>query len=132
MRSATSAACSSETAMRVKWANLAISVGFTVAINEGSKFKLVQIGDKARPALTRRGIIKSGKVTTFAPCPKSPPLIECHHLYGAALLVAGLRSEEHTSELQSRGHLVCRLLLEKKKKKTTQINTTKQQTARVR
>src|SRR5690625_6075168 len=26
------------------------------------------------------------------------------------------RSEEHTSELQSRGHLVCRLLLEKKKK----------------
>src|SRR5439155_7594082 len=28
----------------------------------------------------------------------------------------GIRSEEHTSELQSRGHLVCRLLLEKKKK----------------
>src|SRR5690625_6051829 len=27
------------------------------------------------------------------------------------------RSEEHTSELQSRGHLVCRLLLEKKKMK---------------
>src|SRR5690625_6851793 len=32
------------------------------------------------------------------------------------------RSEEHTSELQSRGHLVCRLLLEKKnKRKTTQV-----------
>src|SRR2546422_5842754 len=30
--------------------------------------------------------------------------------------VADLRSEEHTSELQSRLHLVCRLLLEKKKK----------------
>src|SRR2546422_1781800 len=29
------------------------------------------------------------------------------------------RSEEHTSELQSRLHLVCRLLLEKKKKKAT-------------
>src|SRR5690554_7654570 len=29
--------------------------------------------------------------------------------------VAGERSEEHTSELQSRPHLVCRLLLEKKK-----------------
>src|SRR5690625_6697579 len=28
------------------------------------------------------------------------------------------RSEEHTSELQSRGHLVCRLLLEKKKRHT--------------
>src|SRR3989442_9654506 len=31
-------------------------------------------------------------------------------------LLAGKRSEEHTSELQSRPHLVCRLLLEKKKK----------------
>src|SRR5690554_7636452 len=31
---------------------------------------------------------------------------------------AGGRSEEHTSELQSRPHLVCRLLLEKKKKIT--------------
>src|SRR5690625_7095086 len=30
-----------------------------------------------------------------------------------------MRSEEHTSELQSRGHLVCRLLLEKKKQKNT-------------
>src|SRR2546429_4117552 len=30
--------------------------------------------------------------------------------------LAGRRSEEHTSELQSRLHLVCRLLLEKKKK----------------
>src|SRR2546429_545372 len=32
-------------------------------------------------------------------------------------LLRGGRSEEHTSELQSRLHLVCRLLLEKKKKK---------------
>src|SRR5437870_3208989 len=35
-------------------------------------------------------------------------------LGGKAVIV---RSEEHTSELQSRGHLVCRLLLEKKKKR---------------
>src|SRR5438067_13162015 len=33
--------------------------------------------------------------------------------------VLAVRSEEHTSELQSRFDLVCRLLLEKKKKKTT-------------
>src|SRR3989442_4232260 len=32
------------------------------------------------------------------------------------VLVHGHRSEEHTSELQSRPHLVCRLLLEKKKR----------------
>src|SRR5690625_6145614 len=36
------------------------------------------------------------------------------------------RSEEHTSELQSRGHLVCRLLLEKKKKKTRKLRTSRQ------
>src|SRR3712207_6952313 len=34
-----------------------------------------------------------------------------------ACAVAARRSEEHTSELQSRQYLVCRLLLEKKKKK---------------
>src|SRR5258708_27343652 len=33
------------------------------------------------------------------------------------------RSEEHTSELQSPDHLVCRLLLEKKKETNTQANT---------
>src|SRR2546421_9536494 len=34
-----------------------------------------------------------------------------------------VRSEEHTSELQSRSDLVCRLLLEKKKKKDSQTRT---------
>src|SRR3712207_8669750 len=37
---------------------------------------------------------------------------------GNRLAGAGFRSEEHTSELQSRQYLVCRLLLEKKKKIT--------------
>src|SRR5258708_25291817 len=36
------------------------------------------------------------------------------------------RSEEHTSELQSPDHLVCRLLLEKKKKRDTQHKRTQQ------
>src|SRR5436305_9514879 len=36
----------------------------------------------------------------------------------------GTRSEEHTSELQSRPHLVCRLLLEKKKKHTRKQTST--------
>src|SRR2546430_6891259 len=35
-----------------------------------------------------------------------------------------LRSEEHTSELQSQSNLVCRLLLEKKKKKTSVTDNT--------
>src|SRR3712207_8307375 len=42
-----------------------------------------------------------------ARCPRPPTAGGCSHL---------ARSEEHTSELQSRQYLVCRLLLEKKKK----------------
>src|SRR2546427_1702144 len=37
-----------------------------------------------------------------------------------------VRSEEHTSELQSQSNLVCRLLLEKKKKKKTQKHSTRE------
>src|SRR2546422_2462097 len=40
---------------------------------------------------------------------------------GSQVEVLDGRSEEHTSELQSRLHLVCRLLLEKKKKKIDKI-----------
>src|SRR5690625_6654766 len=43
-------------------------------------------------------------------------------LKGISWEVHWSRSEEHTSELQSRGHLVCRLLLEKKKKSDEESN----------
>src|SRR3989449_3106089 len=45
----------------------------------------------------------------------APPPPEATALL-ALMLLHDARSEEHTSELQSRLHLVCRLLLEKKKK----------------
>src|SRR3712207_7361873 len=41
----------------------------------------------------------------------------------ASAVLVKVRSEEHTSELQSRQYLVCRLLLEKKKKQTAKIPT---------
>src|SRR5439155_25292122 len=44
-------------------------------------------------------------------------LIKFKNKNGVEETICATRSEEHTSELQSRGHLVCRLLLEKKKKK---------------
>src|SRR5690625_6546962 len=54
------------------------------------------------------------KVTAMIITRKAPALQKAIH----EKLVRGItilpRSEEHTSELQSRGHLVCRLLLEKK------------------
>src|SRR2546429_2994566 len=51
-------------------------------------------------------------------CPEYPP--GPHG--GVGTFTQILRSEEHTSELQSRLHLVCRLLLEKKKKNTPHRN----------
>src|SRR2546426_5215883 len=46
-------------------------------------------------------------------------LVHAHRFVGPALTVpVGVRSEEHTSELQSPCNLVCRLLLEKKKSET--------------
>src|SRR5258708_8090498 len=42
------------------------------------------------------------------------------------------RSEEHTSELQSPDHLVCRLLLEKKKTKTTLVTKEQKHTLHAR
>src|SRR3712207_7834016 len=51
-------------------------------------------------------------------------------IYPAVLtdLIEPSRSEEHTSELQSRQYLVCRLLLEKKKKKINQQSRETQST----
>src|SRR5690625_5470313 len=52
---------------------------------------------------------------TFAALPEADQTLIQEFLFIAQNLI---RSEEHTSELQSRGHLVCRLLLEKKNKVT--------------
>src|SRR5258707_11839350 len=51
----------------------------------------------------------------------SPAVDEVQPGQGKAARSWHLRSEEHTSELQSRQYLVCRLLLEKKKKQTTYL-----------
>src|SRR2546427_8257450 len=45
------------------------------------------------------------------------PVLANPHLHAGQGVAHGGRSEEHTSELQSQSNLVCRLLLEKKKKK---------------
>src|SRR3989442_11101886 len=47
--------------------------------------------------------------------PLAARLLECQAALDQGVGPAQTRSEEHTSELQSRPHLVCRLLLEKKK-----------------
>src|SRR5690625_5905283 len=71
------------------------------------------------PATTPRGwrtVWASTPVETFS---EKPPLrswvMEVANSRVSRPRAISPRSEEHTSELQSRGHLVCRLLLEKKK-----------------
>src|SRR5436305_13411652 len=52
--------------------------------------------------------------------PRQPHAARGHLPRGAGRRDRGGRSEEHTTELQSRPHIVCRLLLEKKKNTETQ------------
>src|SRR5215510_3398777 len=75
----------------------------------------ISIGPTGEELPPGRGTAKEGALVF-----EQKGCVACH---GAAGL--GGRSEEHTSELQSRGHLVCRLLLEKKKKEKKNEKNTK-------
>src|SRR5437870_8468130 len=88
---------------------------FVRASGEGSPFQLVAwkravertFGLRAHYLMAR----ENGRLVGVL------PLFEARELFGRRALISvpyAVRSEEHTSELQSRGHLVCRLLLEKK------------------
>src|SRR5439155_17252934 len=73
---------------------------------------VVMSTDRIGPLLCTRKVVPSGCVTARPVCRSfriNASRCSTGHSEAAA------RSEEHTSELQSRGHLVCRLLLEKKK-----------------
>src|SRR5439155_21619843 len=59
------------------------------------------------------GLLLAAAAAATIPVRYLPPLQQRFSI--VLLLALAVRSEEHTSELQSRGHLVCRLLLEKKK-----------------
>src|SRR3712207_7994129 len=74
--------------------------------------------DRERFAMQQQGGVQAGRDRLYTrPVPRPEPLLSPRRK-GIALnpqdLPGGERSEEHTSELQSRQYLVCRLLLEKK------------------
>src|SRR2546427_6243944 len=71
----------------------------------------------------RDGLTQRGRLIFLCAC-KSKDLLD----HGSKLvgMLDDERSEEHTSELQSQSNLVCRLLLEKKKKTKNTDNTQKQ------
>src|SRR5438552_14801224 len=77
---------------------------------------------RTQTALGIRTEFSAGRaVPPSSPEYPAPRLVRCMGRRGHA---THTRSEEHTSELQSPDHLVCRLLLEKKKKKLNTIRQT--------
>src|SRR2546427_2172735 len=66
---------------------------------------------------TARPSLSLSRVRPVTSLPLEAKVLERHEFSSPVARVRG-RSEEHTSELQSQSNLVCRLLLEKKKKKT--------------
>src|SRR5438270_4401649 len=67
--------------------------------------------------------------TLFRSMPSLTPGTSCRwHGWPRRTAGSWVRSEEHTSELQSQSNLVCRLLLEKKKKKQIKTKTHKKTT----
>src|SRR2546430_5388098 len=96
------------------------------AIERGDPIDVDGVGRRVQRVDDRPGLrqIRAGIADPVEPQPDEAPVaVEgqlAAQLGGAAVMVAndGLeaRSEEHTSELQSQSNLVCRLLLEKKKK----------------
>src|SRR5690554_7469425 len=95
----------------------------------GWSFLYLPISSPARASLTSKTSSPNtspccSSCRYWSPAPVMPELSQPRLWYGVWLPVMSqsptgesCRSEEHTSELQSRPHLVCRLLLEKKKKK---------------
>src|SRR2546429_6182262 len=79
---------------------------YTTLFRSPWNFPLLMAAWKLGPALT------TGNCVILKPAEQTP--LTALRL---AEIIAEARSEEHTSELQSRLHLVCRLLLEKKKRK---------------
>src|SRR5262245_64355617 len=65
----------------------------------------------------RRGVLVSQAAVEDPDFRRGPPAVYRSELVAGAMVDVDGRSEEHTSELQSLRHLVCRLLLEKKKKR---------------
>src|SRR2546422_1748121 len=72
------------------------------------------------------GALNAPRAAVGAPLGSGPAVSGVLRVPAVLFRFKDTRSEEHTSELQSRLHLVCRLLLEKKKKKKENNRRTKQ------
>src|SRR5690625_6188558 len=85
------------------------------AINRSAPHKSDAHNAAHNPHATRRADPPRAMTTPLMPAARAPYNQPPGPRPAPRALIRRHRSEEHTSELQSRGHLVCRLLLEKKK-----------------
>src|SRR5437870_13500739 len=94
-----------------------------LASGDASVMELAKPFEMSQPAISKhlRVLERAGLISRSRDAQRRPRRLEPKPLAEATQWLERYRrlwrSEEHTSELQSRGHLVCRLLLEKKKKK---------------
>src|SRR5207249_8474122 len=93
-----------ESSPRMTFSNVFLGPGLNIRNRTPSAAPLIRFVASARSTRCKTGV--------FHAVTRAPP---SESLAGAEPCSARLRSEEHTSELQSRFDLVCRLLLEKKK-----------------
>src|SRR5438093_9402569 len=98
---------------------LSVRFFFFLMIRPPPKSTLFPYTTLFRSGAARRGHPELGVAEYRQPAAAQAPAGQQAHRRGAD---ARVRSEEHTSELQSLTNLVCRLLLEKKKKKSTKSN----------
>src|SRR5438034_3608936 len=100
------------------------SIGRAAAVafaREGASVVGCDVAVAAAEATAETVRAQGGSMISVQPC-RLTQSSECRALVDRAVREYGRRSEEHTSELQSHSDLVCRLLLEKKKKKNKKID----------
>src|SRR5436305_5624514 len=126
--------CSSEISAASEGRNTASVARSTSRANGSSTFVSTQVAKvceshslalaASQGAVVGTWLAISSSAAKAAPSSTSPKGCVSRKPAGKRLVTPWLRSEEHTSELQSRPHLVCRLLLEKKKTKKKKTQTT--------
>src|SRR5690625_5259054 len=109
-----------ELALEQKEINMLIHVqeDFSLSLEQNKELNVSYYIDQAAPAMTKQTMEQAAvklhdQLTTVIEENMTNEFRETASTFAHNGIVE--RSEEHTSELQSRGHLVCRLLLEKKK-----------------
>src|SRR5258708_19564497 len=92
---------------------------FFLSSRHASSYSFFFFNDTATTEIYTLSLHDALPISSRAPRPASPCPTGQPPSATACSRCRGIRSEEHTSELQSPDHLVCRLLLEKKKTKPT-------------